>query len=111
MGGKLEGDMVRSRRVLCQGKQYRAALLKTTIFVVVADYAVSARFVHSGIECELSAAIGRLAWWHNAPPGDYFGGARDIVLRVARSDSKCVQLENLAREIFIESLVATQTSE
>src|SRR5262249_48335901 len=102
---------VRSSRALCQGEQHRAALFKAAIFVVGTNHTVSAGFVHSRIECELSSVIGRLAWRHNAPPGDHLGEACDVVLRVAGSDSKRMQLENLAREIFIESLVAPQTGE
>src|SRR5262249_12717554 len=108
---ELERDMVCSGRALCQRQQYRATLLKAAIFIAVTDHTVSAWFVHSGVERELSAVVGGLAQWHNAPARDHLGEIRDIVLRIACSYSERVQLKDLAGEIFIEALVTTQASE
>ena len=78
-------------------EQYRAALLKAPVFIVVADRTVSARFVHSGIERELSTALGRLARRNNAPAGDHLGEVRNVVLRIARSDSSVCNSESHAQ--------------
>src|SRR5262249_39867289 len=111
MGGKLERYMVCSGRALCQSKEYRAALFEPPILIGLTDHAMSARFVHARVKCEFAAVVGGLARRHDAPAGDDLGEIRDIVLRIARSHAKRMQLENLACEIFVKSLVTTQACE
>ena len=92
-----------------QHLQHRAALLETGIRIVSADHAsAAAGLVQARIEHELAAVIRIRRGGKNAPAGDDLGEIGDVGLRIDGAHAERMQLEDLAREILVEALVAVE---
>ena len=81
-------------------------MFETVVAIVAAHHAFRPGLVQTRIEHELAAVLGILLRRHDAPAGDDLGEARDVVLRIAGAHTDGMQLENLARQIFVDALAA-----
>ena len=55
------------------------------------------------IEGEFAAMLGIVARRHQRPAGEHIGEAGDVVLAVAGAHAERMQLEDLARQVFVEA--------
>ena len=106
MLGELARDVPGRRRMAGQIGQRGFALLDAAGFVELAEQAMVAGLVTVGEEGEL-AGLGDTSFAAGeGPAGEDAGERRHVGLRVAAGDAQRVQLEDLARQVFVEAALA-----
>ncbi|MGB6445963.1 MAG: hypothetical protein WBF47_12405 [Xanthobacteraceae bacterium] len=105
VGRKLLGNVLRRGRMACQIGEHGTALLDADIGIAFAEHHLIARLMQTFDKGELTAVLG-LGRVDPRPSGQHIGKARHIGLRIAAANSQCVEFERLARQIFVEALVA-----
>src|SRR5438445_11139941 len=106
MAGELVRHMLSGGGVAGEIAEHAAALIEARVGIGLANDRLRSRLMHARIESELAAAHRILRRQSNAPAGDDLGEGRDIVLGVDRAHPERMQLENLAREILVQTATA-----
>ena len=107
MPRQLGRDVPRRRARQGQITQHRASLCLVGLLVAAAEHRLRAGLVQLRAKQELSGRAGL----HRAgaiaaaerPAREYFGEAGDVGLRIAGADAERMQLENLARQILVQT--------
>src|SRR5215510_14308982 len=106
MARELARHMRRGGGMAGESGEHAAALIKTGVGIGLAHDALRAWLMHVRIKRELAATRRILHRVNNAPAGNDLGEARYVVLGVDRANAERMQLQDLAREIFIEAAAA-----
>ena len=102
LGGEMRGGCGMDGEIA----QHRAALLDVILFVTLAQHGLRAGLVHARIERELAAMLRAAVRGHPRPPGQRIGEADHVILAVTALYAQRVQLQRLARQVFVEAPVA-----
>ncbi len=96
--------MGRGREICARGRVARRGPARRILLrVEFSEHGVTAGLVQARIEDELTAALGIGAGLDQGPARQHIGERDDVVLGVAAAHAERMQLEDLAREILVET--------
>ena len=90
--------------------KHRPPLFNTALGIALAEHALRAGLMHASHERKLAAMVGGVGR-NEAPAGQHLGETDDVVLAIAAAHTERMQFQNLARQIFVETLGAVDAGD